>query len=46
MYGPNARRIDRTAKENSLMGDIKEVAHIKQLTGLKALIPSNLAKWT
>jgi hypothetical protein len=45
MYGANMQRIDTTAKSHELLGDIKEVAHAKQLKGLKQLIPSNLAKW-
>jgi len=45
VYGRNQRRTDTTTRDVKLVGDIKAMTHLKQLKGLQALIPSNLAKW-
>jgi carbonic anhydrase/acetyltransferase-like protein (isoleucine patch superfamily) len=45
VYGAGgARRTDTTTRSSRLVGDIKAVAHGKQLNGLRQLIPSSLAK--
>jgi hypothetical protein len=45
VYGPNQMRTDSTLKEHEIVGKMREKAHERQIEGLQALIPSNLAKW-
>jgi hypothetical protein len=46
IYGNGAqRRIDSTTKDNNLIAEMRQSAHHKQLKGLQALVPSNIAKW-